>query len=147
MKRRKQTTCSETTVYDSPRVKVHSLDGSFIFEIDEEVTQDAAEAVSMIMHNRIEGAFWSIPMNGPAEQIVPERALYWLSGGDKEWSLLEHYSMSWPTCCRDFCDKWSEVVHRIVLQSHTLADIREGFRKELGLHRIYDWCISRGLVR
>jgi hypothetical protein len=147
MKRRKQADCSETMVHDSPRVKVHSLGDTLIFEVDEDVTQDVAEAVSMIMHNRIEGSFWSIPTDGLAELVDPERALYWLSGGDREWSLLEHYSQPWPSCSQDFRDKWSETVTRIVMQSKTLADIRAGFRRELTLHRIYDWCISRGLVR
>lgn len=147
MKRRKSVIDFDRSIWESDRVMIYDLDDhGVIFEVDGEVTLDPAEAVAMMMHRRIDGP-WHITLEMPAATVVPERSLYWLSGGDREWALLENYSLPWPTCCPDFCERWGEEVTRVVADSATLGDVRDGFRSALGLHTIYDWCIARGFVR
>jgi hypothetical protein len=36
------------------------------------------------------------------ENITPERSLFWLTGGDKEWRTMEYYNTPWCDCYLDF---------------------------------------------
>lgn len=147
MKRRKSVVEFERAIWQSDRVCVYDLDDQgLIYEVDGEATLDPAEAAAMMIHRRIDGP-WHIPVGGSAGQVVPERCLYWLSGGDREWSLLEHYSCPWSACCPEFCERWGGEVSRVAAGSATLGDLRDGLRSAVGLHLLYDWAISRGFVR
>jgi hypothetical protein len=147
MKRRKSVIEFDRAIWESDRVMVYGLDDQgTIFEVDGEVTLDPAEAVAMMIHRRIDGP-WHIPLDPSAMSVVPERCLYWLSGGDREWALQEHYCQPWSACCPEFCDRWGDQVRAVISGSATLGDVRDGFRSGLNLHVIYDWCISRGFVR
>ena len=127
--------------------RVYNVDGEAIFEVGGDVTPDLAEAVALAMRDRVGGEFWDLRTADLGRTVSPERCLYWLSGGDKEWSPLEHYLHPWFTCCGDFCAKWGRDVADIVDKSATLGEVRDGFRDRLNLHVIYDWCVGRGHIR
>lgn len=147
MKRRKSVVEHERVLWQSDRVGIYEFaGGGYMYEVDGEVTIDPAEAVAMMMHLRVDGP-WHLEVGGSRVDSVPERCLYWLSGGDTEWVLLEHYRLPWPACYPDFCERWGAQVAAVAESSRTLGDIREGFRSRLGLVLLYDWCVSAGLVR
>ena len=89
---------------------------------------------------------WSIEVEHNTA-IDPEKCLYWLSGGNKEWFLLEHYNKPWVECYLDFQEEFGFMVVEIIKRSKTLGDIRNGFNKYLNLPTLYDFAISKGHVK
>jgi hypothetical protein len=147
MKRRKSVIESEKVIWEDDRVRIYTLeDKDVIFEVDGDVTLDVAEAVAMMIHRRVDGP-WSLDASTFDRGVSPDRCLYWLSGGDREWSLMEHYCLPWFDCCTDICEKWGDSVRAVVQSASTLGDIRDGLRSTASLPDIYDWCIGRGFAR
>jgi hypothetical protein len=81
------------------------------------------------------------------ENITPEKSLYWLSGGYKEWKSLEHYNRPWCDCYLDFQEEFGLLVISIIKRSKTLEDMRKHFIEYLNLPVLYDFALSRKLLR
>ena len=77
---------------DSDVVRISEEFGQYFFEVGNEITTDIAEAVAIMMRNpRIDNSIWSKKIEINYESIDPQKALYWLSGGDNEWITLQNY--------------------------------------------------------
>jgi hypothetical protein len=122
------------------------VNNELFFEIKNEVTTDIAEAVSMMMNMEIND-IWDIEVEYNINNIFPERCLYWLSGGNKEWLSLDNYNRPWFDCYLDFQEEFGFMVIEIVKKSKKLGDIKNGFIKYLNLPTLYDFAISKGLVK
>lgn len=145
MKKRREV-INNTLVFGSNVVKItKEPTNELFFEIRNEVTTDLAEAVSIMMKLDIKDV-WNIEVDHNTA-IDPEKCLYWLSGGNKEWSLLEHYNKPWVECYLDFQEEFGFMVIEIIKRSKTLRDIRNGFNKYLNLPTLYDFAISKGHVK
>jgi hypothetical protein len=60
------------------------------FEIGKELTTDIGEAVSILIRScDSSNQIWNIEIEISTENITPERSLFWLTGGDKEWRTME----------------------------------------------------------
>ena len=81
------------------------------------------------------------------ECILPEKSLYWLSGGEKEWNSLNNYKYSWSNCYSEFQEEFGILIIDIVKKSKTLLDIRNSFVKYLNLPILYNFAISKNIVR
>lgn len=122
----------------------------YFFEIDREITSDVAEAVSILM-SKVEwnDPIWKtkIDIDIIYENITPCKSLFWLSGGYSEWRTMKHYNTPWCNCYLDFQEEFGFLVVGIVRKSKTLSDIRDGFVKYLNLPVIYNFAISRDMIK
>ena len=81
------------------------------------------------------------------EEISPEKSLFWLTGGYTEWRSLENYNRPWCDCYLEFQEEFGFLIINIVKKSRTLGDIRDGFLRYLNLPILYDFAISRNLIK
>lgn len=132
------------------RLTVTKEGDGYFFEIGTEVTADVAEAVSILMRT----VDWNDPIwkttinkNMIYEDITPEKSLYWLSGGNREWDRLQHYNKPWCDCYLDFQEEFGFMIVNIVKKSKTLLDIRNSFIKYLNLPTLYNFAISRDMIK
>jgi len=122
----------------------------YFFEIGSEMTTDVAEAVSIFMRNiDWNDPIWNTAVNEKMiyENITPEKSLYWLTGGVKEWSSLNHYNRPWCDCYLDFQEEFGFLIVNIVKKSKTLLDIRNSFMKYLNLPILYNFAISKNMIK
>lgn len=146
MKRRR--TLDTTMIYNGKSVIITKENNQeLFFEIQNNITTDLAEAVSIMMKLGVKDEnVWKIEIENN-KIIDPEKTLYWLSGGDKEWLTMENYNAPWFTCHTDFCEKYSKVVIDIINNSKTLGDIRDKFNKSLNLSILYNFALSKGFIK
>jgi hypothetical protein len=122
--------------------------GKIYYEIGNEVTVDVAEAVAIMMRNQSDDSpIWKKEVEFNLDEIEPQKSLYWLSGGDTEWITLQHYNQPWNKCYIDFQEEFGIIIMSILKRSKTLGDIKAGFFKYLNLPIIYDFVISKNLIR
>jgi len=147
MKKRREVAESNILIFETNVVKItKELNQELFFEIKNEVTTDIAEAVSIMMRLDIKDV-WDIELNHNINFIDPEKCLYWLSGGNKEWIILEHYNTQWVDCYSQFEEEFGFIVLEIIKRSKTLGDIKSGFIKYLNLPILYDFAISKNFVK
>ena len=131
-------------------LKVTKEENNTFFEIGDEITSDVAEAVSILMR-KIEwnDPIWNMELgkNIIYENITPENSLFWLSGGYSEWRTLSHYNKPWRECYLDFQEEFGFLIINIVKRSKNLGDIRNGFVKYLNLPVLYNFAISKNMVK
>ena len=88
----------------------------WFFEVGKEITSDIAEAVVILMRDFT----WNHPIwetevgKIKIENITPEKSLFWLTGGYKEWRSLEHYNRPWCDCYLDFQEEFGFLIINIV---------------------------------
>ena len=129
-------------------LNITKKDDIYIFEIDGESTSDVAEAVSILMSKvDWDDQIWNIQINDKNKKISPVKSLFWLSGGYTEWTKLYNYTIPWSECHSDFQSEFGSLITHIVSTSNTLLDVRNGFMKYLSLPILYDFAISKNLVR
>jgi len=137
---------SKTIVYDNNFVTItKETNQELFFEIGDIVTTDVAEAVAIMIVKGSSG-IWDVLIDNTVE-VDPERCLYWLSGGQKEWFMPEHYNTIWSNCYLEFQEEFGFMVVDIIRKSKTLGDVRSGFIKYLNLPILYDFAISRNLIK
>lgn len=135
-------------IFNDDRVVITKLGDEWIFEIGQDITQDIAEAVSLLMR-RVEhnDPVWKMELkNIILEHITPEKSLFWLTGGRKEWDSLHNYKRPWHDCYLDFQEEYGLMVLRCVDKSKSLSDIRDNFLKYLNLPILYNFAVSKNLV-
>jgi hypothetical protein len=140
----------EKEILNQRELRVTKEGNEYFFEIGPEMTSDVAEAVSILMR-KID---WNDPIWNTVidkkmiyENITPEKALYWLSGGYKEWKSLDHYNRPWCDCYLDFQEEFGFLIVNIIKKSKTLLDVRNAFMKYLNLPTLYNFAISKNMVR
>ncbi len=81
-------------------IKIDKEGENYYFEIGNIVTNDIAEAIAILMKTvNKNNKFWDIELNDiNFYNISPEKSLYWLSGGDKEWRYSNNYKLNWIDC-------------------------------------------------
>lgn len=134
---------------DKNFLNVSKKNGCLTFEIEGEVTSDLAEAVSILMNKNIDinDPIWEKEVeNINLYNIVPEKTLFWLSGGYKEWDNLLHYKKPWSECYIYFQEEFGFMVINSIKRSKKLKDIRDYFIKYLNLPILYDFAISKDFI-
>lgn len=129
-------------------VKIEKGEKISFYQIGDFITTDVAEAVAIMMITpEIDPHFWNIKFNCNCEDLEPRKCLYWLTGGDEEWVLLENYKKTWIECDLDFQQKYGLLILDIVKNAKTLGDIKERFSKELNLLDLYEYALSIDIIR
>lgn len=120
-----------------------------LFEFGEIITTDLAEGIAIMLINKdcINEKIWKNKITESLEKVEPRRALYWLTGGDREWLTLENYNKNWIECCWDFQERFGYTLIEILKNSTTYDDVRKAFTKKLNLSLLYDFALSKNLVR
>ena len=119
------------------------------FEIGNKITNDIAEAVAILIREKsVDDPIWKTSIQHEYDHVIrPRRSLFWLTGGYKEWNQLDNYKFSWHECYEEFNEAFGDKIINIVNNSETLNDIRKKFLEELNLPILYDFAISKNIIR
>lgn len=136
-------------VFSDDRLKVIKYSDEYFFEIGKEMTSDLGEAVCILMRNfDFNHKIWNLEIDEiDYEKIVPEKSLFWLTGAYSEWRTLENYKQPWQECYLDFQEEFGFIIVNTIKKYKKLSEIRNTFIKNLSLPILYDFAISRNLVR
>lgn len=136
-------------IYDDKTIIISREGNEWFFEVGKEMTTDLGEAVSLLLRNcDANDQVWKTDIKEMnIDNISPEKSLYWLTGGEKEWKTLEHYNRPWCDCYLDFQEEFGLLVISIIKRSKTLEDMRKHFIEYLNLPVLYDFALSRKLLR
>ncbi len=153
MKRRKLAlkAAGKNDVYNSSIVRITKEEGTYFFEIGNELTSDVAEAVALLMRKvDWNDDIWNLDLEGinsNAEGITPEKALFWLTGGYTEWRTLENYNRPWCDCYLDFQEEFGMLIFNIVKRNKSLREIRDSYCAHLSLPVLYDFALGKGMIK
>lgn len=151
MKRRKLAlkSAGKNDVYNDGVVRVTREEDTYFFEVGNEMTSDIAEAAALLMRKvDWNNAIWDMELQGMANgEIAPEKSLFWLTGGFSEWRTLENYSKPWCDCYLDFQEEFGMLIYNIVKRTKSLKEIRENFCKHLSLPILYDFALSKDMIK
>ena len=151
MKRKRDVIKSENSdlLFTNHRVSIFKSKDDWYFEIGKEVTKDLAEAVTILMKtNGITEDIWNIEIKSiNLDEISPSRSLFYLTGGEEEWSVLSNYNKTWAECHLDFQEEFGFMIIKILKRSKKLSDIRDGLKKYLNLPILYDFALSKNFVK
>ena len=136
-------------IYDDKTIIISREGNEWFFEVGKEMTTDLGEAVSLLLRNcDANDQVWKTDIKEMnIDNISPEKSLYWLTGGEKEWKTLEHYNRPWCDCYLDFQEEFGLLVISIIKRSKTLEDMRKHFIEYLNLPVLYDFALSKKLLR
>lgn len=148
MKRKKLLTSElKYVLYNNQKIMIGRSTDNYIFEIGNEITNDLAEGVSILMSiGENNPNIWDLEIDSKNIEITPAKTLFWMSGGVSEWSSGSNYKIPWCECFIDFQEEFGILVINIVKSAKTLADIRDGFRKHLNLPILYDFALCKEII-
>jgi hypothetical protein len=149
MKRKKVEVMRDFNFWTDNFVKIDKEGDQYYFEIGSDITTDLAEAVAIMMNykNKETDKFWELQIKDiNYYDIKPEQALYWLSGGDYEWKVMNNYKKIWSEVSLDFQEEFGLRIISILKKSKTMRDIRDGFLKYLNLPILYEFALEKELV-
>jgi hypothetical protein len=136
-------------VFNDNIVSIYKTECGYFFEIGEQITDDVAEAVSILM-KKVDStdSIWKTRLDDFKKySVIPEKSLYWLSGGQKEWDTLVNYNKPWCESYIHFQEKFGTMIVEAVENSKTLADVKSIFEYELNLLNIYEFALSESLIK
>jgi hypothetical protein len=144
-------------VYESEMkdVVVFNDNGRLYFESSNPIlgedfkSYDCAEGVAALMKLRTvfdDEKFWNLKVGNSKYDVSSERALYWLSGGNREWKQNDTYAYEWVEVHSIFEHKFRDIVYEIVENAETLKDIKEGFLVNLNLPVLYEFALGNDLI-
>ena len=132
---------------DQDRVIISKANDITYFQIGYQITDDLAEAVSIMMRTINENdPIWNMKIINKND-IDFKKSLYWLSGGDEEWINLSHYNQAWIECSDLYVEKFKLDIQTIIDSSYTLKDIKDKFKNKLNMFKMYDFAISENLIK
>jgi hypothetical protein len=151
MKRRKELLKDDLSelLFVNGKASISKDETGWFFEVGKDITTDVAEATSILMRSFDKNHLvWKTEIDDiKIEEISPEKSLFWLTGGYTEWRSLENYNRPWCDCYLEFQEEFGFLIINIVKKSRTLGDIRDGFLRYLNLPILYDFAISRNLIK
>ena len=130
-------------------IYINRSKSGIFFEIGNQITEDVAEAVSILM-NRIssDDVIWKTKLDENFDYpITSKKCLYWLTGGNEEWNNLNNYKKPWYIFYNNFCENFEDGIIECVDNAKTLGDIRDYFNNYLNLPKLYDYAISVNLIK
>lgn len=136
-------------IFNEDKVKISQEGNQWVFEINNELTTDIAEATALMMRICSKDSFvWEIEIKGiNTEEISPKKSLYWLTGGDTEWKTLPNYRNPWCESYLEYIEGFGMSVINIVGKSKRIGDIRDQFIKNLNLPILYEFALNNNLLK
>jgi hypothetical protein len=137
----------QEVLLDQDQVIVIQNNDNTYFQIGYQITDDLAEAVSIMIRTIHENdPIWNKKIKNKNE-LDYKKSLYWLSGGDDEWINLTHYNQPWIECSDLYVEKFKFDIQTIIDNSYTLKEIRDKFKNKLNMFKMYDFAISNNLIK
>ncbi len=135
-------------LFSDEKIKISKSNKTTIFEIGKETTTDISEAVCLMM-NKLDNnhEIWNTTIEFNSEEIQPERSFYWLTGGHLEWKSLENFIKPWSECYLIFQEEFGLSLINILKKSKNLGEIKRGIRKSLNLPLLYEFALSKNLIK
>jgi hypothetical protein len=149
MKKKKVALMRNFDMWSDNLIKIDKEGDQYYFEIGSDITTDLAEAVAIMMKfkTKYDNKFWDLQINDiNYYDICPEKSLYWLTGGDIEWKLMNNYKKSWTQSSLIFQEKFGNRIISILRCSKTFGDVRNGFTKYLNLPILYEFALESDLI-
>jgi len=148
MKRKKVATMRSFDFWSDNLIKIDKEGNNYYFEIGNNITTDLGEAVSIMMKfKKWDSKFWELELKDiDYYNIVPEKSLYWLSGGDLEWKIMNNYKKDWKDCSSLYQEKFGITIINILQESKTLNDIKNKFLKNLNLPILYEFALENNII-
>lgn len=141
----------DKVLYDNRVLITIDNDNNYMFEAFDIVTNDIVEGIILCMlyeNTKIDTSIiWKMKIYDNNRHIVPEKSLYWLSGGNKEWNTLNHYNTTWSECHDMFSDYFGEQLEYIAYDAITFGDIRDKLMKDFNLIYLYEFALSKNLIK
>ena len=112
-------------------------------------TTDAAEAVAIIKGSQYKSdpKLKEIQLtDADKANVDPEQALYWITGGNKEWKFGELYNTTWDESYKIFVDAFGGTVKSIVVSSSNLGELIEKLANEIPIEDVYELASDKGLI-
>jgi len=136
-------------IYSSNRIRISKeLNGELFFEIENEVTADLSEAIAIAIQKDIKDEiFWKTSFNIDINNISPDKALYWLSGGDTEWLSKNHYNINWSEVYLTYQEEFGLTIIDIILKAKKFEDIRKKFIQKLNLPILYEFALEKNIIK
>jgi len=136
-------------IYSSDRIRVSKeLNGELFFEIENEITADLSEAIAIVLNKGInDNKFWETSFNININNIAPDKTLYWLSGGDREWISRTHYNKTWSEVYLTFQEEYGVSIIDIISKAKTFSDVKKEFLKKLNLPTLYEFSLDKGYLK
>jgi len=136
-------------IYSSSRIRISKeLNGELFFEIENEVTADLSEAIAIAIQKDIKDeTFWKTSFNIDINNISPDKALYWLSGGDVEWLSKNHYNINWSEVYLTYQEEFGLTIIDIILKAKNFEDIRKKFIQKLNLPILYEFALEKNIIK
>lgn len=136
-------------IYNSERIRVSKeLNGELFFEIENELTTDLSEAIAIVINKGInDKEFWKLTFNIDIKNISPDKTLYWLSGGDKEWVTKNNYIKNWSDVYLNYQEEYGLVIINIIEKAKTFGDIKKDFIKKINLPTLYEFALEKKYVK
>jgi hypothetical protein len=152
MKKKKVITKEKQTsivIFSSNNLRVSKeLNGEMFFEIKNELTADLSEAIAIaIIYGINDNNFWNTTFQVDINNISPDKTLYWLSGGDKEWISKDNYTKSWSEVYLAYQEEFGLTIINIINKAKTFADIKKAFIKKLNLPTLYEFALDKGYLK
>lgn len=144
----KEREISSSVIYCSDRIRVSKeKNNELFFEIENEITSDLSEAIAIAINKNVkEEEFWNMMHNINISNVSPDKALYWLSGGDEEWISRNNYKRSWADSYLLFQAEFGLTVINIIEKSKTFGEIKSGFYKKINMETLYEFSLENNLI-
>ncbi len=149
MKKKKVALMRTFDIWSDNLIKIDKEGEQYYFEIGNNITDDISEATSILMKhkNRWNSKVWETKLeNIDFYNVSPGKSLYWLSGGDLEWKVMNNYKISWMDSSILFEEEFGDRVLSILKKSKTMKDIRSGFIKYLNLPILYEFALENKII-
>ena len=136
-------------IFNDEKIKISKEGNQWVFEINNELTTDIAEATALMMRICGKDSFvWEIEIKDINTDVIePKKSLYWLTGGNNEWKTLPNYKNPWCESYLDFQEQYGVTIINIIKKSKKIGDIRNQFIKKLNLPTLYEFSLSKNLIK
>ena len=116
------------------------------------ITNDTLEAVSSFIKIKeadLNESIWSIKITQEMKtNINYKKSLYWITGGDYEWSSCDsNYKKDWINCEDVFYNEFTPTLKNIIKEANTLGDIKHALVNNVNLPTIYEFALSEKMLK
>lgn len=160
VKKKRQSTKVETDhrlskiIYQSDKLIIANYQDRLCFQIESKelkeqvLTFDVFEAVAAILRIQdYDRNFWHLKISEKDFDIVPIKAIYWLSGGNDEWSNLDNYCISWSIAAELFEKEFEKCIFEDLIKCSTLRDVKDIILKNYNFSTFYEYAMSKDFAK
>ena len=146
--------CFSKIIYQSEKITIANHQDRLCFQIESKelkeqiLTFDVFEAVAAILRiQNYDRNFWNLKISEKDFDIIPIKAIYWLSGGNDEWSNLDNYNISWSIAAELFEKEFEESITNDINKCKTLGDIKKLILKTYNFSTFYEYAMSKDFAK